>query len=400
MRGRDVRTARVGEADAKTGSVAVLVVCSTIAVLGLVDVVFPRAFESVWFIQTLVRVWSRMLPFVIPWLLLLEFQKRRGESLHCPACDYEFVYGPEASLSHPDRCSECGHVWSDQLVKGRREASPKRVAVLVGCLLAGIMALAVYASREKAWMSRHAPTSLLLHHLASVSDPGAAELDAVWSELAQRTLDPAIEAKLVNQIVDRVRVNPLRTTSKQMQSWFEGVIQAGRVPQLVIDRYLDQRVSATLDVNLQNEGGPEVWLRIIDHDKDGYGDLRPVLARCWIEPSGSDIAKHDGWFGARFSYPVGDKVRGSLPLTFPGIAATHPSLRIPVPAEMLVTSGQNPVNGASPKIRATVWLFWSPQGSRSSRLPPDALVADPTRDPSIHLLRTVEIELEMSQRAR
>ncbi len=386
---------RAEAAPSQRFSVAIPIACATIATLGLVDAVVPWILEPVWLVQGLVRVWSRMLPLLVPWLLLFETQRRRGESLHCPRCDYEFDYGPDGSVDHPSNCPECGAEWLEKLVKGRKAPSRWRLWVYTGSLLCGLMVLLASASRERSWMTAYAPTRVLLHHLASAPAIGAREVDAVWGELANRTLDPSTEAALVNQIVDSVRGSRRGPASVEMHRWFEGVIQTGRVPQNVVDRYLENRVSATLELSSLTDGAAEVLLRVIDHDWEGYGKLKPVLARCWIEPSGVELAAQDGWYGARFGFPATDKLRGSFVMTAPIIAPTHPSIRVPIPPDLVTPQGIKQRNEQAGKVRATVWLFWSPQNVRSSRVPPEALVADQTLDPTIRLIRTFELEVSL-----
>jgi hypothetical protein len=371
------------------------IACATIATLGLVDAVMPWILEPVWLAQGLIRIWSRMLPLLVPWLLLFEMQRRRGESLHCPRCDYEFDYGVDPSVGHPANCPECGAAWLDQLVKGRKAPSQWRLWVYTASMFCGLLVLITAASRERSWVTAYAPTGVLLHHLASVPAIGAREVDAVWAELANRTLDPSTEAALVNQIVDSVRGSRLGPASAAMHRWFEGVIQTGRVPQTVVDRYLENRVSATLELRSPTDGAAEVLLRVIDHDWEGYGKLKPVLVRCWIEPSGAELAAKDGWYGASFRFPSSDKLRSPFVMTAPIIEPTHPSIRIPLPRDLMMPQGSNKKNEHAGKVRATVWLFWSPQNVGSSRVPPGALVADPTLDLSLQLIRTIELEVSL-----
>lgn len=388
---------RAATSQSQRASVAIPVICATIATLGIVDAVFPWILEPVWLIQGLIRVWSRMLPLLVPWALLFELARRSGDSLHCPRCDYEFSYGENASTDHPPQCPECGSAWLDQLVKGRKSPSRWRVWVYSASLVGGLLVLTAAATRERAWMTAYVPTAVLLHHIASAPEIGAKEIEPVWMELAQRTLDPGTEAALVSKIVDSVRGKRRGPASAGLRQWFEGVIQTGRVPQAVVDRYLENRVSATLDLTSPIDGEAEVLLRVIDHDWEGYGKLKPVLARCWIEPSGVELAAKDGWYGARFRFPSSDKLRSPFMMTAPIIAPTHPSIRIPVPRALVTPQrskpqGPNKTNEQAGKVRATVWLFWSPQNVGSSRVPPEALVADPTLDPSLQLIRTIELE--------
>lgn len=383
---------RAYPAPSERSSFSIPIACATIATLGLADAVMPWMLEPVWLVQGLVRVWSQMLPFLVPWLLLFETQRRRGESLHCPRCDYEFDYAVDGSVGHSPRCPECGTAWLDQLVKGRKAPRRWRVAVYIGSLTCALLVLVTTASRERSWMTAYAPTAVLLHHIASAPEIGARETDAVWAELANRTLDPVTESVLVNQIVDSIRGSRRGPASNAMHRWFEGVIQTGRVPQSVVDRYLEHRVSATLELQSLDDGAAEVVLRVIDHDWEGYGTLKPVLARCWIEPSGAELAAQDGWYGARFRFPVENKLRSPVSTTSPVIALTHPSIRIPIPRDFLAIRGTDQGKEQERKLRATVWLFWSPQGVRSGRVPPEALIADPTLDPSTQLIRTIDLE--------
>ncbi len=137
-------------------------------------------------------------------------------------------------------------------------------------------------------------------------------------------------------------------------------------------------------------------LRVIDHDDDGYGEFNLVLARCWLEPSGTDLAMQDGWYGASYMQPNAPERRDTTLMALPNIADTNPSFRVPLPSSVQVPS----THTVATKVRATVWLFWSPTRFHMSRVAPEDLFADPTLDPSVKLLRTIELEAEVPDRPR
>jgi hypothetical protein len=255
----------------------------------------------------------------------------------------------------------------------------------------GLFVAAVNASRSMAFAARWTPTWLLVHHLQQAEDRRSFRFDEAWTQLATRSIDPSTEAELVDTIIASLRSHVRGFRSDAMETWFAGVIASGRIPAATIARYLDQRVTSSLSVEANAKGGRDAVLRVIDHDDDGYGEFHFVLARCWLEPSGTDLAMQDGWYGASYMQPNATEPRDSTLMSLPGIADTHPSFRVPLPSDVQASAA----NAGSLKVRATVWLFWSPSRFNTSRVAPEDLFADPTLDPSVQLLRTIELEAEI-----
>lgn len=368
------------------------IICPMVVGLGLLDAFLPSVFSPISVISMIVRMWACMLPVLVPLLIYRENRLRSGDSLHCPSCDYEFMYGSDAAQPHAERCPECGTEWQDKWIKGRRGGSVIRMRVFLVCGVVGLMVAGVNASRSLTVGARFTPTWLLVHHLLKDEERRSYRFDAMWTELASRSVDATSEAALVDAGIASLRRDSRGFTSRAMESWMTGVLSSGRLPSRTLARYLDERVTSSLTVESGKDGSLDAVLRVIDHDDGGYGDMRLVLARCWIEPSGTDLAIQDGWYGAAFMAANAPEPRDTTLMALPNIADTNPSFRVPLP----IGATANPQQVQ--RVRATVWLFWSPGRFIVSRIAPEDLVADPTLDPSIELIRTVELTADVPQR--
>ncbi|GJQ30843.1 MAG: hypothetical protein HBSAPP03_27270 [Phycisphaerae bacterium] len=167
--------------------------------------------------------------------------RRVGESLHCPACEYEYNHGPspdarEASMP-PLRCPECGTAWFGRLQRGRRVSSPRLVALGVALALFGavVMNPVFYLPT----LAPHLPTPIL--YTVLYASPRSGYL--AWDELALRTLSPRSTEAMGNRVISfRRRVSHDRSPGK----WFEAAAKAGAMPAAMIEQFYTEGFVASL----------------------------------------------------------------------------------------------------------------------------------------------------------
>ncbi len=180
-------------------------------------------------------------------LIQAAWARRVGDSLHCPACEYEFNF-PDADNA-PVRCPECGSGWLGLLCKGRKHRSRKWMAWGAGvCALSvGLMFLShpvFYLSS----VSRHLPTPVLCSLLyASPSGSYVA-----WDELGTRTLSASWIRRMGEEVIEQRRSGRWTTPGSR---WFEVASEAGQIPSQLADRYYREAFAAELHVPVRVRAG-------------------------------------------------------------------------------------------------------------------------------------------------
>lgn len=161
--------------------------------------------------------------------------RRVGDSLHCPACEYQFAFANPDDA--PIRCPECGFAWLGMLRRGRRVASARLIAVGAAIVfLSVVVAQPIFYMR---WLAPRLPTPLLYASL--YVEPKT--WFSAWDELAARPLDaPSVRAMAR-------RVLSLRASNQYDNApirWFEAMAAAGKIPAAELDRYYRESIVAEL----------------------------------------------------------------------------------------------------------------------------------------------------------
>lgn len=179
-----------------------------------------------------------MLAFAVAFALIgAGVAQRRGESRHCPRCDYEFAFTDEALAPH--RCPECGSPWLGLLVRGRRSRSPRLIGAGVAVLvLAFLVVMGPFAGPMGP--SRHLPTPALVAWL------GAAKYDeAGWAAIAGRTLTPAQTASLASRLLDRRRADRF-ALGVGATRWLDAQIVTASLPPELTERFFAEMFTGAI----------------------------------------------------------------------------------------------------------------------------------------------------------
>jgi hypothetical protein len=177
--------------------------------------------------------------------------KRKGESLHCPKCDYEL--GVEESEA-PRRCPECGEPWLGRWVKGAKVRS--KPMIWIGCVLLLIFAMLLSAGFTPLG-------SAVLGMLPTRTVLSIAAMDAwghnsrAWAELNKRTLTAQDEAAFATSLLDR------RLAAGYLYgapaAWLENAIDnggaAGPLPATLHERYYAEWFEPKIDIPDEVEQG-------------------------------------------------------------------------------------------------------------------------------------------------
>jgi len=160
---------------------------------------------------------------------------RKGDSQHCPRCEYEFNF-PDPNDA-PIRCPECGSGWLGMLRKGRRVKSNRMILAGVAVVLGSM--LIFHPVFYMGWLGRNAPTSILYTALYIAPRSGY----FAWGELAKRPLDPEWAAHMG----DRILANRARGTSDSSAcEWFEAAITSNSVTPEQVERYYAESLIAEI----------------------------------------------------------------------------------------------------------------------------------------------------------
>lgn len=283
--------------------------------------------------------------------------RRRGDTLHCPKCDYELgVPEPEA----PIRCPECGHPWLGGWVKGQRVRSPRLAWTGAALLAVPLFALATSYTSLGGTVVHMLPTGTVIT-LASMDAWG--KNAAAWSEVTSRTLSPAQEASLAERLLDARRRSDYLYGPPSV--WLETAVlkggAAGPLPQVLRDRYFAEFFEPRIDVPDRLGLSAAAPLRIAGTDRSGGA---PSWMYVWIDEVRVDDVSIDvtpwrpknsgGWIFALYlrvdDLPFRISVPGSGPGEPPPLDTSTPgSRRIVVRLqEALVPRSTTPGKGGPP----------------------------------------------------
>lgn len=182
------------------------------------------------------------------------WNRRVGETKHCPQCEYEF--GPADEAVAPTRCPECGTNWLGKLKKGRRVRSRKLMAfgVVFGLSTLILLNPIFYLAR----LAPHMPTPALFASLYASPNSGF----SAWDELANRPLDQDWAAVMARKVLS---VRQRRTYwMPGAGKWFEAMIAGNQLPPELVDRYYRESFVAEINAPSRVKAGDSfaVTLRV------------------------------------------------------------------------------------------------------------------------------------------
>lgn len=200
-----------------------------------------------------------ILPFwMIPFLTGIAlaragWARRAGHSMHCPACEYEFLFN---DLHKPPlRCPECGSAWLGRLHQGRKVRSPRVVALGIFIAIASLLIL-----NPVFWinpLARYLPTPLLYASLYAT--PRSAYI--AWDELSLRSLDPAWTRHMGERVLEMRHRSP---HDRSPRKWFEVAAASGQMPPQLVERFYTEGFDASLQAPESAKAGEpfQVSLRV------------------------------------------------------------------------------------------------------------------------------------------
>lgn len=355
-------------------------------------VFFPMVIGSIWYYQFGLLGWGigsiGILGVVGPICVSLALRRREGESLHCPKCEYEFAGANGVEANHSDRCPECGLAWANRLRNGRLDPSWQAVALWSVATLIGSAVLLYGIANSRTRLIKVVPSFVLIDGIDRMRDAEDYELYTHWVELSSRSLTPTQTQRLADLLIDRLKRRSIGVVASE---WLVKVLASNTLAPGTLERYLSERITSEAILRPPDSSGVRTLeLRIMDHDELGFGHFIPVLAKSWVEPSETELAANAGWNTTRIAFPDSQaKNEQYFMLTMPVIAESRPSLRIPIPATVLESAKSK----KGSRIRATVWLFFSPRTFVGSLVSPAQLVSVPKLDPRARLFRTIEFDI-------
>jgi predicted RNA-binding Zn-ribbon protein involved in translation (DUF1610 family) len=162
--------------------------------------------------------------------------RRFGDSMHCPACEYEFNFDDDDA---PIRCPECGTPWLGRLKRGRRIRSPRLIAI--GVSLAFFGAIILNPIFYMPIIGPSLPTPLLYASL--YVSPG--NMYQGWDALGQRPLSPRWTSIMADRVLSyRNRVS----WDHSPAGWLEARIAANEVSSELTERYYTESFAAKLAI--------------------------------------------------------------------------------------------------------------------------------------------------------
>lgn len=180
-----------------------------------------------------------MMPLMIGVALIQSgWMRRSGDSLHCPACEYEFNFpNPDDA---PNRCPECGSGWLGLLKKGRKHKSNRLIAWGVGvCLLTLLGGIASQPIFYLPSLAPRLPTPVL-YSILYLAPRGGFQ---AWNELARRPLtDEWTQTMARRLLTERREAN----WSPPGDDWFVAGIAAGTISQPLVEQYYRESHRAEL----------------------------------------------------------------------------------------------------------------------------------------------------------
>jgi hypothetical protein len=162
--------------------------------------------------------------------------RRFGDSMHCPACEYEFNFDKDDA---PARCPECGTPWLGHLKRGRRIRSPRLMAL--GIALAFFGGLILNPIFYMPAIGPSLPTPLLYTSLYL----SPANMYQCWDALGQRNLSPRWTSIMADRVLSYRNRAPWDTSPAQ---WLEARIAANQLSAAQTERYYKESFAATLAI--------------------------------------------------------------------------------------------------------------------------------------------------------
>lgn len=162
--------------------------------------------------------------------------RRVGDSMHCPACDYEFNFDQENA---PIRCPECGTPWLGRLKRGRRIRSLRLAALGVAlALFGGLLMNPIF---YMPWIGASLPTPLLYATLYA----SPRSMYPCWDELAKRSLSERWTRVMAQRVLSYRKTN---SWDQSPAKWLETQISTAQLSDDLVHRYYAEGFQARLIV--------------------------------------------------------------------------------------------------------------------------------------------------------
>ncbi|MCE9619204.1 MAG: hypothetical protein K8R92_04775 [Planctomycetes bacterium] len=234
--------------------------------------------------------WGDRIGSVMPWWMLpmmiagMYFNRRIGNSLHCPKCEYECRYDDPSQV--PWECPECGTIWRGRLLRGRRNRSPKRIAAVLVITLAFYFALSPVF--YMGYLAPRLPTSLLCGMLYAAPTSSY----TAWDELATRPLGDWGTRTMAERVLC---LRTGRHDSGQGTEWLEKLEAAGSLPADLLERYYHEGFEADLIVPDRVKVGQEftVNLRVTRCSRGGRNNLGLFFAGYTVGESSQPVGRRN-----------------------------------------------------------------------------------------------------------
>ena len=176
----------------------------------------------------------------------------------CSRCSYPCVGEPR-----PQRCPECGQSWllATGTKAGSRQVDRPLLTAGMSILVAGaLLQFAQLSAPVGRWLRSIQPTSSLLR-VAAANGPGTmVDSDAAWAELAKRTLSPAEESLLFDQLLVVRRQSAFMSPSAK--TWAQGYLARNLGSAEQLRRWRTESFEVTLEAPSSVRVGEQVRLRV------------------------------------------------------------------------------------------------------------------------------------------
>jgi hypothetical protein len=191
-----------------------------------------------------------------------------GES--CASCGHQWVHEEDILLNH---CQECGAPWRwfNGRVTGRRISKP--LYIVVGTVLLSLVPSAFVLDKVGAFAAFQKRSHFLMLKAVQTSQYGDAMAD--FDRLVIMGMaDPALQIELAEAILRR------RADGRQLPTefitWMHRGVQAGSLPQNLIDSWIDGMLGLQIEMSGAGEVGTPTPYSIMGKFMDGWGGVADV----------------------------------------------------------------------------------------------------------------------------
>lgn len=204
------------------------------------------------------------------WLVGHGWPMQVGSGESCASCGHQWVPEDDILLNH---CQECGAPWRwfNGRVTGRRIAKP--LHMLIGAVLLALVPSAVILDKVGAFAAFQKRSHFLMLKAVQTSQYGDAMAD--FDRLvAMGIADPALQIELAEAILRR------RTDGRQLPTefiaWMHHGVEAGSLPQNLIDSWLDDMLNIRVEMSGAGEVGTPTPCIVMSKFMEGWGGVADV----------------------------------------------------------------------------------------------------------------------------